>query len=88
VPIVVSSNTGPSQIIDPYGRVIASASRIFSEDVVAAEVKIGPAGTLYTSIGDLFVFILIAGLALRVLWRFLNDRSNVVQGLGLTGKTF
>jgi apolipoprotein N-acyltransferase len=67
VPIVVSSNTGPSQIIDRYGRIVAWSSQIFSEDVVVGEVKLGSAGTVYTRVGDLFVFVAVAGLVVTVL---------------------
>jgi len=73
VPIVVSSNTGSSQVIDPYGRVVTSAPPIFTEDSVTGEVKLGSNGTLYTRIGDVFVFIVIVGLAVVVLRQVYNN---------------
>lgn len=82
VPIVVASNTGPSQIIDSYGRIIAQASRSFSREIIAGEVKVGTSGTLYTRIGDAFAFIVIGSLAFVVLWRCLNERFNFVLWTG------
>ncbi len=41
VPIVVSSNSGPSHIIDPYGRVIVQAHGIFTEEVVIGKLTLG-----------------------------------------------
>jgi apolipoprotein N-acyltransferase len=67
VPVVVSSNTGPSQIIDPYGRVVAQASSLFEEEVVGGEVALSAGATLYTRIGDAFVFIVLGGLALLMI---------------------
>ncbi len=67
VPIVVSSNSGPSMIIDAYGRVIAQASGIFREEVVTGAVTVGTGGTSYTRIGDVFVFLVVVGFALNIL---------------------
>jgi len=67
VPIVMASNTGPSEIIDSYGRIVAQASRPFSEEIVTGDVKLAPAGTIYTRFGDVFAFIIIGSLALFTL---------------------
>jgi apolipoprotein N-acyltransferase len=72
VPVVLSSNTGPSQIIDPYGRVVAHTAEIFTADFAVGDVKLGSGETLYTQVGDLFVFITIGLLAIGVFWRLLT----------------
>lgn len=73
VPVLLSSNTGPSQIIDPYGRIAARTAVTFTADFVVADVALGSGGgTLYTQIGDLFAFIAIGALALGVLRRLLT----------------
>jgi apolipoprotein N-acyltransferase len=64
VPIVIASNTGPSQIIDPYGRIVASAPDIFREGVAVGEVRLGSGGTLYTRVGNLFALAVIGCLAI------------------------
>lgn len=74
VPMVVSSNSGPSHIVDVYGRVIVQARSIFSEEVVSGDVKLGSGGTLYTSIDDVFVFIMIGTLTFAVLWQYASAR--------------
>ncbi len=74
VPIVIASNAGPSQIIDPHGRVLASGPDVFTEGNIVAEVRLGTGGTLYTHVGDLFAFAVIAALALAVLRQVLPGR--------------
>ncbi|GKS57226.1 apolipoprotein N-acyltransferase [Nitrospira sp.] len=64
VPIVVASNTGPSQVIDPHGRIVASSSSIFTVDMVAGQVPLGESGTVYTRMGDVFVWGLVALVSL------------------------
>jgi apolipoprotein N-acyltransferase len=56
VPIVIASNTGPSQIIDGYGRVVASAPDIFIKGLATGNIHTGVGGTVYTANGDVFVF--------------------------------
>ena len=73
VPVVIASNTGPSQIIDPYGRIVAAAPGLFVEGIAAAEVPLGAGGTLYTRVGDLFAFAALATLALGAMWRREGD---------------
>lgn len=65
VPVVIASNTGPSQIIDAHGRVLARIGPLFSEGVVQALVNIGQAGTHYTRTGDVLPIACLAlsGLA-------------------------
>jgi apolipoprotein N-acyltransferase len=68
VPIVIASNTGPSQIIDGYGRVVASAKTIFTKGLATGSIHTGAGGTVYTAVGDVFVFGVLAllGMALVV----------------------
>jgi apolipoprotein N-acyltransferase len=77
VPIVISSNSGPSMIIDAYGRVIVQAATIFHEDVITGDVSVGSGGTLYMRIGDVFVFIVVGGLAFVALRCWLNHRGTL-----------
>lgn len=79
VPVVVSSNNGPSKIIDSYGRVIVQASGIFAEEVVTGDVMLGSGGTLYTRIGDVFAFVVIGALAFVTLRRCVNHHCTFVQ---------
>lgn len=62
-PIVIASNTGPSQIIDPYGRVVAGVPALFSEGVATAAVPLGAGGTPYTRAGDLFALVAFSCVA-------------------------
>ena len=64
VPILLSSNTGPSQVIDRYGRVIAGTVRPFEVGFAIGEVALGTGGTVYTRKGDVFINFLLAALAL------------------------
>ena len=52
IPVVVSSNTGPTAVIDPWGRVVAANDRLFESAVVAADVPLAGAPTLYTRLGN------------------------------------
>ncbi|MDF0644429.1 MAG: apolipoprotein N-acyltransferase [Nitrospira sp.] len=67
VPIVIASNTGPSQIIDAYGRIVGPESELFIEDTVTGAIRIGNAGTWYTEIGDSWMYgvFLLAAAGLR-----------------------
>jgi len=75
VPVLVASNTGPSQLIDAYGRIVASTPNLFTSDVVVGDVPLGTAETIYTRTGDVFVFILVGAFALIALRRGVNYRS-------------
>lgn len=39
-PIVIASNTGPSQIIDAYGRVVSVMTSIYQDGIVAGEINL------------------------------------------------
>ncbi|HED13725.1 MAG TPA: apolipoprotein N-acyltransferase [Gammaproteobacteria bacterium] len=59
VPVIVASNTGPSEIIGPTGRVIAEGPGLFASGFVSAPVTLG-VGSPYTSYGDLFAWLCVA----------------------------
>lgn len=77
VPVVIASNTGPSAIIDPWGRVLAELPRLFVEGVAVADVPLGGRPTLYTRWGDSFAFAMaaVAALALAMGERRKEDRT-------------
>ena len=57
IPIVVASNSGPSQLIDSYGRVIKEVSEIFVPQTLVGEVNLKNEGeTFYTKNGDMFTW--------------------------------
>lgn len=69
VPIVIASNTGPSQIIDGYGRVVASVPAIFTKGLTTGNIHTGLGGTIYTAVGDIFVFAVLAWLGIVLVWQ-------------------
>jgi apolipoprotein N-acyltransferase len=86
VPVLIASNTGPSQVIDPRGRVLAEESRLFSEGVVAARVPAGEAGTFYTRWGDLFSVLCSATAAAGIASRFLPGPAAKRRGPNTPGQ--
>jgi len=61
VPVIVASNTGPSEIIGPYGQVLAKAPRLFLPCVITAEIPVPQERTFYTKYGNLFSWFCIFG---------------------------
>lgn len=59
--LVRSTNTGISTFIDATGR-LQSTTRIDDPEVLIGDVALLPGGTLYAAIGNLFVWLLLAGL--------------------------
>jgi len=81
VPIVIASNTGPSQIIDPYGRIVARTPEIFAADIAAGDVQLGSGTTLYTQVGDVFVFGIFSVLVLGIFLRhsaFMHTKASAI----------
>jgi apolipoprotein N-acyltransferase len=74
LPAVVSSNAGPSAIIDPWGRVLAGIPELFAAGAVTAAVPLGDGGTFYTRWGDWFV-ALASLVALAALGDAVRARS-------------
>jgi apolipoprotein N-acyltransferase len=72
VPVVVASNTGPSQIIDAHGRIIARAPELFQASTVHAQTTPGTSykQTCYHRFGNLFVafclILFVCTVALRL----------------------
>jgi apolipoprotein N-acyltransferase len=65
VPMVRSTNTGISAVVDPTGR-IRSRTGLFEEAAFVASVGIVEGGSLYTRIGDVFVYACVTGSLLLV----------------------
>jgi len=68
VPVVIASNSGPSQIIDAYGRVVASMPRIFSEGIAVNTVNVASRQTIYSLYGDCLAWVMIGALILQLAW--------------------
>lgn len=86
VPIVIASNTGPSQIIDGYGRVVAKVPNLFTEGLATETVNAGIGGTLYSAVGDFFVFCALAGLGAFYAWRSASGTEQETSAVGLAAK--
>lgn len=78
IPVIVASNTGPSLIIDPYGRIIASLPEFFATGAIAADVPVKNRQTLYTRLGDIFAGICIAGTILITARAAANRKRNKI----------
>jgi apolipoprotein N-acyltransferase len=57
---MIASNTGPSEIIDPFGRVVGGVPESFGEGLAVAEVSLGTGGTVYGRCGNLLAHMCIA----------------------------
>jgi apolipoprotein N-acyltransferase len=80
VPVLIASNTGPSQIIDGHGRVVASVSDTFIDGIATGHISIGATNTVYTLAGDAVVlgWLLVMTLAMIVRIRSVG-RQKAVQ---------
>ncbi|HTS01888.1 MAG TPA: apolipoprotein N-acyltransferase [Thermoanaerobaculia bacterium] len=67
VPVVISSNTGPSLVVDGRGRVLASAPRLFAAGTASAAVAPGSGPTPFTKGGWLFGPLACAAAAAAML---------------------
>ena len=65
--MVIASNTGPSQIIDGYGRVLSRVSSLFDEGIAHAETPYAARGTLYTEYGDVPLIAMAAVVLLALI---------------------
>lgn len=85
VPVVVASNTGPSEIIGPSGRVIARGPGLFTSGVLSATVSPG-GGSAYTHYGDVFAWLCIIvvmpvfGYGAVVAWQRKRKRLLCLRG--------
>ena len=64
VPVLLSSNAGPSLVIDARGRVVGSGPGVFEEGFSAGGVALAPGGTFYTRVGDSFAWGCVAAALL------------------------
>jgi len=78
VPVVIASNTGPSEIIDSYGKVLTKTPALFKSGIVSAEVSVPATKTFYNRYGNVFAFFCILAtlflLAVRFFISFRNRR--------------
>jgi apolipoprotein N-acyltransferase len=81
-PVLVASNTGPSEIIDAYGRIMARQAGLFTEGFVVAEIGLNRQRTFYTRYGDLFAF----GAIIVVVFSVLLKKKRK-EDLGRPGQT-
>lgn len=71
--LVRAANTGISGVVDPYGRVVASTP-LFERRMVAADVRLLEARTLYSRTGDVLAYACMAVSALA-LWGSVRRRE-------------
>jgi len=69
VPVIVASNTGPSSIIDRYGRVVSSLPTLFKQGAMFAKVQVSRQITVYSKYGDWFVIFATSIIFLFCLWK-------------------
>jgi apolipoprotein N-acyltransferase len=76
VPLVRSTNSGISAVVDRSGRIRAQTS-LFEEVAFTEVVDIGRGGSLYAVVGDAFVILCLVLLVVLALLRRLNGAPNV-----------
>lgn len=72
VPVVIASNSGPSQIIDAYGRVVAVVPAVFNQGIASGRIIAGSGNTVYGILGDYFVLVNVSGIGLYVVFGFVR----------------
>jgi len=73
VPVIVASNTGPSEIIGPKGRILAEAPGCFTPCAISADVPVPKTRTFFTRYGDFFPLFCLLLLLIGML-PFTNKR--------------
>lgn len=66
--VLISSNTGPSEIIDHKGRAVAKSSDIFKQTFLVADISLNNSKTIYYVIGDLFVYACVFIMLLLIIF--------------------
>lgn len=66
--VLISSNTGPSEIIDHKGRTVAKSSDIFKQTFLVADIPLSNSKTIYYVIGDLFVYACVFIMLLLIIF--------------------
>ncbi len=74
--VLRSANTGISSVIDPLGNVIGSLGAK-EEGIVTADVYMRNEMTLYSIVGNLFVYITTAGLLISLMYVAIKTKSCV-----------
>ena len=70
IPIVLASNTGPSQCIDRSGRILTELPTLYQPGTTSADLALKSDTTFYSRFGDLFAFAAIAFTISGVFPRF------------------
>jgi len=72
VPLVRCDSNGDSQVIDPYGRILAQAP-LYAPATIVADVPLGNGrGTVFTRQGDWFAYLCVGWAALSLVWALLS----------------
>lgn len=77
VPVVVASNTGPSIIIDAYGRIVANLPDLFQQGAMVGEIKLSSQKTIYNRFGDWFPGLAAVIIISCLLWEHRQPRHTV-----------
>ncbi len=80
--VVVASNSGPSQVVDPWGRVTAVTPEYFSKATLISEVQINDIPSFYSRHGDLFLWFVMGFSALALLLSLLSRQTSHTQKNG------
>jgi len=72
IPIVVASNTGPSQFIDKSGKILAELPNLYQPGTVSAYLTLKTHNTFYSRVGDLFAFAALAFSVYGIFHQFRN----------------
>ena len=75
--VVVTGAASVAAIIDPYGRQVAlDVNKDGSEVVLVGDVSLGSGeGTLYTSLGDILGWVMLAGLVGFMVYQMVEERK-------------
>jgi apolipoprotein N-acyltransferase len=86
IPVLIASNTGPSQIIDAFGRILSEVPHLFSEGVATAEVTLGYGKAFYTRNGDVFAFMCMALISIIIFFKVnCREKSDILFPARLRG---
>lgn len=75
IPVVTASNTGPSQLVDGYGRIVANLPELFERGVIVTDIQTQPTRSFYHRYGDWFV--MLCGLMVVISVLVVSSRPQV-----------